>query len=56
MLLWLGYVIFICLTEQSKEYIDKKGAIETVHFLPGSKLVPVVPADHKMQDQSNQLI
>ena len=39
-----------------KEYIDKKGAIETVHVLPGSKLVPVVPADHKMQDQSNQLI
>ena len=42
--------------EEPKEYIDKKGAIETVHFLPGSKLVPVVPADHKMQDQSNQLI
>jgi hypothetical protein len=31
-----------------KEYIVKKGAIETVHVLPGSKLVLVVPADKKL--------
>ena len=36
-----------------KEYKVKKGAIETVHVLPGSKLVLVVPADKKLAFAQN---